>query len=310
MEETAEIPVIEAPETPVDASPEIPAGDTPSETSSETLVETPIDPNDPYSLLEQAMNKELGEVPAAEVAKEGEAPAVPPEFAKALEISEFVKSPEHIEQAIRAADEVWKVSSGQIPASQMLENLRAANPQQFEPILTNIAQYIEQITGLKFGQSGEVTPPDPRDQRLTALETRYQQEEQGRQQQAQRQQVQAASKVANEFVTTALKGSFAEGNESHFLAMCEGKSKLPQGEMVRELVAGNTKPLETALKAVRAEETARLRSYNDRLTKNYRTLQSAVPATKATPLKGTANDEAYLPGETAVQYAMRRFNAA
>lgn len=266
-------------------------------------------PNDAYSLLEQAMQSQLGDENATEGASTPETPQIPGGFENALSISEFVREPQHVEQAIRAADEVWRVAAGQQPVTSLLEGMRSANPTGYEKIVRDLIPYIEQITGKKFG-ADPAAPPDPRDQRLSALEQQYRAEQQQRQQQAYQEQVNVARSIANDFLAQTLKGTFAEGNEAFVLAQCAGKAGIPEQQMVQQLLAGNTKPLETALKAVQKEETARLRKYNENLVKQYRTLKTSVPGVKGTGAsKGDPNEEAYRPGETAIEYATRRFNA-
>ncbi len=175
--------------------------------------------------------------------------------------------------------------------------------------MRDLIPYIEQVTGQKFGINQDA-PPDPRDQRLSALEQRYQAEQQQRQQEAYQQQVGAAQKVATDFLANSLKGTFAEGDNDFILSRIGQVAGIPEQQMVQQLLAGNTKPFETALKAVQKEETARLKRYNENLVKSYRTLKNSVPGVKGTGAsKANANEEAYLPGETAIEYATRRFNA-
>ncbi len=106
-----------------------PGAQTAPATTETPATETQADPSDPYLLLQEAMKSQLGDEPAPEATKTEETPAIPAELQNVFNVSDFVKSPQHVEQAIRAADEVWKVAAGQVPASSMLEGMRAANPQ-------------------------------------------------------------------------------------------------------------------------------------------------------------------------------------
>jgi hypothetical protein len=232
-----------------------------------------------------------------------------PEFQQMLSISPFVKEPQHVEAAIRAADEVWKVASGQMPASQMLEAMRAANPQGFQSVFQNLASYVEQVSGKKLGGEPAKTD-DPVQQRLNAIESQFRQQEETRQNAIVQQQTDAARTVALDTVTKITKGSAFEGDETYLLARCAEKINVDQAEMVKMLNRGFTKPLESALKAVQKEETARLSRYNERLIKNYRTLKSAVPGVKGpTPSAAGTATPAYKDGETATQFATRIWNS-
>ena len=304
-----EAPAIEAApiETPVDATPE--------------AVEAPIadaitpeaDPSDPYALLDAAMKAELGDDAPAEAVippVEGEQQAIPEAFQQALTISEYVKSAENVQQAVRAADEVWKVANGQAPASSLLEGMRGANPQAFEGIVQNLTQYIEQITGKTFGGEPAATV-DPQEARIRAIESRFRAEEQTRQDLAWNQQVSHAHKAATTFLTDKLKGTFAEGQEAYMLQQCAAKANISEKQMVELLNQGKTDKLEAAYRSALKDEKSRLMAHNANLAKNYRKLVNGVPASKGAPAgnrNASSEYDAYLPGETSVQYATRQFN--
>lgn len=286
----------------------------------EPVAAAPVDANaapptpdgDLFGALEQAMAAELPpdaapvDPNAPPVAAE---PQIPPEFAQALQISDFVREPAHVEQAIRAADEVWKVASGQAPASSMLEGIRSANPQAFESIIQNLVPYIEQITGQRFG-GGEPIPPDPNQARLDAIEQKIALEEQSRQTQVWNQQVFAAREKAVSFLTEKSKGTFVEGMEQTVLQMVGAKAGIPEQQMVEMLLSGKTEKLEAAYKAVTADLAGLVKQMNANLIKKHRTLANAVPAVKGSNGAAAKSDgfDAYLPGETPVQYATRQFN--
>lgn len=274
------------------------------------------DANDPYSLLEQAMRAELGEPATPETPKPGEAkpgegePAqVPEQFAAALAMSDYVKSPEQLQIAVSAADEVWKVAAGQLPARTLIEGFKSTNPQQYQAIVQDLTSYIEEVTGKKFGD-GPALPPDPNQARLDAIEQRFAQEETIRQQQAWNQQVAVARTKANEFLSSKVKGTFAEGEEGYLLAQIGNKAGIPEQQMVQMLLKGDTAQLEAAYKAVVKDESARLQRYNQNLIKKHRTLSSAVPAVKGGSASTASNaDLAPKPGETAIQHATRLWNS-
>lgn len=294
-----------ADETVIAASPEAPTVEptTPVETPATPEVAPPVDAQPTLSDLEEAMKAGLP-------ADEPETPADPqqqaaPEFQQMLSISEFVKTPEHVQAAIRAADEVWKVASGQLPASQMLEAMRAANPNGFQGVFNDLAAYVERVSGKKLGgEAPEST--DPVQQRLNAIERQFQEQEQARQRAIQEQQTTQARTVAMDLVTKAAKGTAFEGDEAYLLARCADMTNVEPQQMVDMLLRGFTKPLESTLKAVQKQESARLKRYNDNLIKNYRTWKNAVPASKGAPAESRPQgDLSYKPGETPSQFAVR-----
>src|SRR6202789_953424 len=88
--------------------------------------------------------------------------ALPDVVSKALTISDYVKEPAQLESAVRAAQELWDVAAGKVPAASMLEGMRANNPAGFEKmVLNDLIPYIEQITGKKLGAPDANAAPDP-----------------------------------------------------------------------------------------------------------------------------------------------------
>jgi hypothetical protein len=296
---------------PVDATPVASAPvDTPAApVVDETPVATPpVEATASLSDLEEAMNAGFPADDTADASQAAEQPAIAPDFQQVLGISEFVKSPEHVQAAVRAADEVWKVATGQVPARTMLEGMRAANPGGFERVVGDLVPYLEQVTGKKFGGAPDA-PPDPNQARLDAIEARFAKEENDRQQAAYVQQMTKARDVATETITKLTKGTAFEGNEAYLLQQCAAKTNVSEKEMVDMLLRGFTKPLESALKTVQKEEAARIKQYNDKLIQNYRKLKNAVPATKGAPAAAAKTAPAYLPGETPAQFATRVWNS-
>jgi hypothetical protein len=302
------------------------------------------DPNDPYALLEAAMRAELGEVaPAAPkpgepgAPAEGEQPPVPEAFAPALEISSFVKSPEQLQTAVRAADEVWQVATGQVPARQLLEGFKTTSPQQYQAIVADLKDYLG-VTGSAAPQPGpldalkqanpdayaqianfveQVTgkplegPADPMQARLSTIEQRFAQEEQARQAANVNQQISKAREVGVNFLTEKLKGTFLEGQTDYVWAQVGAKADVSPQQMTEMLLSGKTDKLERAFRAVQKDEATRLQAYNANLIKKHRTLANAVPAVKggaAQPAAG-ADAKAQRPGESDNDWRMRLWNA-
>jgi hypothetical protein len=266
------------------------------------------DPADPLTAELEKLGKELGD---------GEQPpadpnaAIPQEFAQALTISPFVTNAQQMTQAIQAADEVWKVATGQLPARTMLEGFKAANPQGFDACISDLTQYIEQVTGKKFG--GDAAPADPVEQLRAELAQKEQaQQEAVQQQQMQRAQVQA-SNVTFDFVKKALENTYFKGQEDYFARQVVAAMPNRDAAM-RSILNGDMKPLEAAIKSVKSAEIARWKAYNENFVKKGKTLANSVPATKNTPRTAApkgAEPKFRDPGfenETAAQFSKRHWD--
>jgi hypothetical protein len=260
-----------------------------------------VDPNDPLASLTADIDK-LAEADVVDPAAAPEVGAVPPEFQEALQLSPFVTNPAQVQQAVRAADEVWKVASGELPASSLFEGLKGANPQRYQEIVNEAAQYIEQVTGKKFG--GEQAAADPVEQLRQEILQKEQAREQAHQQQQFQIQSAQANKVAGEFIATQLKSTLFEGNENYFIERMMSKLQSPQ-ESMKEVLAGNMRTVEAAMKAVRKEEVARFQQYTKNFIKQRGNLAKTVPATQLTPKAAVTADAKMLPGETKTQFATR-----
>lgn len=286
------------------------AAETPTETPA---VETQTDPNDPFGALESAMKAELGEeTPAADanVAQVADPNAIPDQFQQVLGISEFVRTPEALSQAVHAADEVWKVANGQASVANLLEGMRAGNPQGFERVVNDFAQYLEQITGRKLTDQA-ATPPDPNQARISRIEAEFARQQEERQAAQWNQQVNAARTKATEFITAKAKGTFAEGQEAYILQQCATKAGIPEQQMVEMLLSGKTDKLEAAYRAVQKEEVTRLQAYNANLIKKHRTLANGVPASKGAPARTPGTNEApsRKEGESDLAYSTRLWDS-
>lgn len=325
-------------ETPV-------ATETPSSTA--TVTETPAastevptatttpDQNDPLAALQAAMDAGLGvDDPAVDpnAVVDPNAAAIPEQFQQALQISEFVKSPETVQQAVRAADEVWKVATGAIPARTMLEGFKSTNPQQYEAIVADLKDYLgasanpaaanplaelqtanpaafKQIADFYRAQTGKDLggAQDPNQARLDALEARYAKDEQDRQTAQFQQQQQVAHTKGVEFITSKLKGTFAEGQEAFMLPLIAQKLGDPNAAM-QEILSGKTGSLEKALAAVKKDLAPVIKAFNANLVKQHNALKNTTPATKNAPAgapKGVPAEMAAKPGETASEQVAR-----
>lgn len=264
--------------------------------------------------------------------------AVPEAFRAALEISPLVSTPESVQQAVRAADEVWRVAAGEIPARQMLEGFRASNPDGFAAVVDDLAAYIGEITGESPARSAQPSPlealaashpqifaamqefvkkntgvelggaADPRDARLSAIEQQIAAEQEARGAAQWNERVNAARGKAIEFLSAKAKGTFAEGQEAYMLTLCGAKAGIPEAQMIDMILSGKTERLEAAYKAVVKDETARLKAYNANLIKQHRALKDGIPASGTgggAKLAAVAGAPARKDGESDVAYATR-----
>ena len=268
----------------------------------------PSDPNpDPLAAELEKLGKELGDDPQ----QADPNAAIPQEFQQALTLSPFVQNAEQVQQAVRAADEVWKVATGQLPARTMLEGFKAANPQGYDACLTDLTQYIEQVTGKKFGGDAN-TPADPVAQLRAEIAQKEQAQAQEREQvQVQRAQVQA-SNVTFDFVKKALENSYFSGQEDYFARQVVAAMPNRDAAM-RAVLNGDMKPLEAAMKQVQRAEIQRWKAYNDNYAKRNKAIANSVPATKNTPRttpQGPAPKyrEAGHENETAAQFSARHWD--
>lgn len=268
--------------------------------------------------------------------------AIPEQFQAALSISPFVTSAESVQNAVRAADEVWKVATGEVPARQMLEGFKQANPQQYQAIVNDLADYISQVTGKTFGGQPQASPfdalktshpqvhaavmdfvkknagvelgaaPDPRDARLSAIEQQFATEQQVREASAWNQKVAAAGKSASEFAVKTLANTFADGMAEQWLApngpvwQKAIQLGISEQQMMGELGSGKTALLEKAIRAVQKDKAAEIKAYNANLIKQHRALAGGVPAVKggqSVSAAGAASTRKE--GESDIDYATR-----
>jgi hypothetical protein len=211
-------------------------------------------------------------------------PAIPEEFSKALNISEYVKEPAHLERAVQAAQEMWDVQTGKAPATSLLEGLRQSNPQQYEKVmLEQIIPYVEQITGKKLGETAPVDPNSPEALRAE-LERIKQQPLIEAQQREQQQYVAKAEAAGGAHLETLIKSGngIFEGDLAAAVQAVGaqfGKMGLNPQDVMKQVMSGNMTNLEKAYKAAERAETLKAKAYSDRIRARYQTLKNSVPKT-------------------------------
>lgn len=324
----------------------------PAPTSVDTVNSTPTDTPTPeagqtddlFSQLEQLLPKDDAPATPEGTPEAGTEAQVPEQLQAALGISPFVTSAEAIPQAIQAADEVWKVANGQIPARQLLEGFRNERPQQFPAIAQDLAGYLQELGVIQAPQNplealkgtrpdvynavaqfvqqqtGKPLDIDPNDpmygviQEMNSLRDERRREREAQETAAWNAQVETARKSATDWMTKTLTNTFADGMADRYVAnngllwQKAQQMNIAPDKVMQELVAGKTDTLAKLWKAVEKDEAATIRKFNQNLVKQHNTLKNAVPASKGAPVTPTAGQDGVLerkPGENDVDYGVR-----
>lgn len=265
-----------------------------------SAIDTSAEPNttpeaDELSAFEKLFPKD--EEPAADVPDpNAAAPAVSEAMQKAFAVSEYVKDESQVENAIRAADEVFNVQLGKIPAHQMLEGFRARSPEQFEKVVRDsLIPYIEHLTGQKLGGAqGEA--PDPLKtlqaevERLKGEPARMEAE---RQAVADRNQADTLTNSHVEGLIKASSGVFDDATNDAINAMAAQLPKLGinPNQLMADVRAGKTADLDRAFKAAEKAQLTRLKTMGGRLIARSKTLKAALPPGKGNPAAAAAPGE-------------------
>ncbi len=272
-------------EPPVDATPDAPAAPDASLDVPQPDVE-PVAPN-----LEDLF-KDPEPAPDDPNAPAETAPAVPQEYQQALGISEYVKDATQLAGAVTLADQVIKVQNGEAPITGLLENFRAQNSPAFEKMAReSLIPYVEQITGMKLmdpAKAGDQKTPEQ--QRIDAIEQRFQQQQQEQQQAARSAQVGRASSILTERAGQALKGTFLEGKEVKYLAQLAPHMGMDDQQAVQALLAGRTDIVDKAVKSLLAEKEAEGRAWARHAIAESKKLKTGLPAGKGNPRPPAAGE--------------------
>jgi hypothetical protein len=253
---------------------------------------------DPFAALEGLFPKD--DEPAAGAVDPNAAnagAAMPEAVSKALGISDYVKDPAQLESAVRAAQELWDVASGKVPAASMLEGMRANNPAGFEKmVLNDLIPYIEQITGKKLGAPDPNAAPDPVAEmraKIADLERRPEIERQERELQQRVQSADTASRAAVEGWIKTGSGIFDGDTDGAIQAIAAQLPKLgiDVNKMMAEQLQGKTDLLEKAYKAAEKAELKRVKAATERLVARSKALRNGVPATKGSAAAAVVSDE-------------------
>lgn len=209
---------------------------------------------------------------AAEVTTE----AQPNEALKSyFEISPYITNEAQLQGAVSDSHLLWDVINGQVPAGNILANLEQSNQPAWQNIVNGLAQYIQEKTGYRFvdpqsmPQADGTGTPDPVQQKLTALEQKFKDQETAREQAILTQRIDKARGALVNKITELQKGSFLEGED--LMPFLGAKLGDPQ-KLAGLIEAGDWKSIEAAYKAVKTDLTA---LYN-RIAKNVAKQRTAV----------------------------------
>jgi|SRR5882762_23730 len=241
---------------------------------------------DEYGELEKLFaEEEKAADPNAPVVPPVDAGQVPEAFKEALGISDWVKEPADVAQAVRAADEIWKVSAGDAHVATLFEGLRGSNPERFNSIIPEAISYIEQITGKKFG--GEGAPEVQVDPALKALQDEVKQMrtvEQQRTEQAQQayvnEQNQKISQSLQSKVSEVAKGTFLEQDANLFQNVLQrlDAMKVSPAKIAADVAKGDFTDIEKAYKAYARETLAQVKAHSANVKSHYQRLRNTAPA--------------------------------
>lgn len=227
---------------------------------------------------------------AAAAAVDPNAPAavVSEAMQKAFAVSEYVKDESQVENAIRAADEVFQVQLGKIPAHQMLEGFRARSPETFEKIVReSLIPYIEHLTGQKLGGAAAAAP-DPM-AALTAEVERLKGEparlESARVANENRADADTKTRTHVESLIKSSNGIFDGATDDAINAMVRQLPKLgiDVNKLMADVRAGKTGDLDRAFKAADKEAMLAVKAQGTRLIARSKQVKAALPPGKGNP---------------------------
>ncbi len=252
------------------------------------------EPNE-FAALEGLFGGLSEEVPAAGNEGQQQTQGMPEEVSRLVQTSEYVKDAAQLENAVRAAEQLWDVSAGKVPAHSLLDGIRTTNPQQFETVMReSIIPYVEMVTGMKLGaQAAAADPVAEMRAELEQLKQRPQIEAQQRQAQERVQRAESASRTAVEAFIKSGSGIFEGATDDALNALALQLPKLginPQA-MMQQVLEGRTELLEKAYKSAEKAEMLRVKARTDRLIARAKALKSAVPASKGNAAESIDSQE-------------------
>jgi hypothetical protein len=197
-----------------------------------------------------------------------------------LELSPYINSPESLQGAVADSHLLWDVINGQQPAGNMLEGIKTSNPQAWQNVVNGLAQYIQQQTGYAFVDPNALPQQeniDPVQSRLNAIEQQFRQQEEAREAQLLQYRAQQAQGALLNHLGDALKGTFLEGEEGQVLAALGQKLGGDHTKVIESIEKGDFKSIDSALKAIKREETERYNRYVKRIASQRKAVANSLP---------------------------------
>jgi hypothetical protein len=165
----------------------------------------------------------------------------PNQYAELLKLSPFIQDEQTLQNAIQRQGQVEAVLQGQRPASSLFEPMRQQNPQQWTSLMNGVADYIQNVTGLKLmdpAAGGQQLSPEQ--QRIQTLEQQNQQWRAEQQQERQQQVVNQANKQLMDKLPELTKGRFIEGETSQWIMQRLGQQLAgKENQVIAEIGKGD-----------------------------------------------------------------------
>lgn len=208
----------------------------------------------------------------------------PNQYADLLSLSPYIQDEQTLQNAIHRQGQVEAVLQGQAPASALFEGMRQENPQQWTSLMNGIAEYVQNITGLKLmdpAQSGQqqLTPEQQRIAQLEKQQTDWQTQQQ---QERQQQVVNQAQKQLMEKLPELTKGRFIEGENPQWLMQQLGyRLAGKENQVVSAIAKGDYTMVQKAVAQIAHEERIRFNQAGKRIAQLRNALKTAVPKTSS-----------------------------
>jgi hypothetical protein len=253
------------------ASPEAAA---PAATPTETPIQT--SPEAQGEQTPQTFDETLFDGQETEVPQEQ-----PNQYADLLALSPYIQDEQTLQNAIARQGQVEAVLQGQAPASSLFEPMRQQNPEQWTSLMNGVAEYLQQVTGMKLmdpSQGGQqLTPEQQRIQQLEQQQSSWQQQQK---QERQQQVVNQAQKQLTEKLPELTKGRFIEGEKPEWI-MQQLSYRLAgkENQVIAAITKGDYTLVQKAIAQMSHDERIMFNSRGKRIAGQRTALKAAVPKT-------------------------------
>ena len=189
---------------------------------------------------------------------------------------DYIKNPAHIQDAVRDADVLWKISDGKLPVTVILDAAKVQSPQSFPKILADLKAFVEKETGTTITPAAAANLT-PEQQQIAALQKRLDDQDAATKNQAQVRRIAAAKPLVTAKIDELLKDSAFEGDGAYFLTLAGNLLRGKETQLVDAVEKGDYKLLETTIKQVRTAEARLLDARIKRLQALYEKKRTTVP---------------------------------